>query len=512
MFESTKIIAYKQYFKARQLFLDESSQQPLRGPIKYVHEHIDMTKQVVPLYKSAIELANRQQPKPTIALNSTYRTCPAGLGYSFAAGTTDGPGAFDFQQGDTASTRYWNMVRDFLRRPSESQIKCHHPKPILLSTGEMDFPYMWHPKVVPTQLFLVGQLAIVGLPGEFTTMAGRRVRNAVRETLLGLANQMPDDLLVEDSRTKGLDSSEEDEEAMAAMSGKQRRRRSRAAASDIKVALSGLSNIYTSYVTTLEEYEIQRYEGASTLYGPHTLQAYVNQFKKLAGHLASGTPLENNQLEPPDLTKSLFTLKAGVIFDGTQKGRSFGQPITDANTSRPYKCQETVTVSFVAGNPRNDLRQEDSFIYVDRYSASNATWTPIASDASWETKFIWERTNTIFGESRALAVWDIPHDCQPGVYRIRHYGAHKNLLQKVSHYSGQSSPFKVTSDESQVQLAELDALLNSAIVTQQAALAAQGTNQRRLQADQRQQASGQPSMYSPFSLLSSWFGSRRSRS
>lgn len=28
------------------------------------------------------------------------KTCPASMGFGFAAGTTDGPGAFDFKQGD----------------------------------------------------------------------------------------------------------------------------------------------------------------------------------------------------------------------------------------------------------------------------------------------------------------------------------------------------------------------------------------------------------------------------
>ena len=28
------------------------------------------------------------------------KTCPAAMGFAFAAGTTDGPGAFDFKQGD----------------------------------------------------------------------------------------------------------------------------------------------------------------------------------------------------------------------------------------------------------------------------------------------------------------------------------------------------------------------------------------------------------------------------
>jgi len=30
----------------------------------------------------------------------TVKTCPAAMGFAFAAGTTDGPGAFDFKQGD----------------------------------------------------------------------------------------------------------------------------------------------------------------------------------------------------------------------------------------------------------------------------------------------------------------------------------------------------------------------------------------------------------------------------
>ena len=32
-------------------------------------------------------------------LGSISKTCPAAMGYSFAAGTTDGPGEFDFTQG-----------------------------------------------------------------------------------------------------------------------------------------------------------------------------------------------------------------------------------------------------------------------------------------------------------------------------------------------------------------------------------------------------------------------------
>lgn len=493
MFESTKIIAYKQYYKARQLFVDIQGQKPVRGPIRFAHEHIDITKQQVPLYESVVELSRRQaaghqQPAgaraarrresgalgirsrqiaqqqvvagPGLAPNSTYQTCVAALGYSFAAGTTDGPGAFDFQQGDTASGRYWNMVRDFLKKPSAEQIRCHHPKPILLSTGEMDFPYMWHPKVVPTQIFMIGQVAIVGLPGEFTTMAGRRVRNAVRTVLARGTPEVRQLNLDEDAHDE-LDLASDEVRLRASQSGsasnrtwhQQRHpRQASQQAQDVEVVLSGLSNIYTSYITTLEEYDMQRYEGASTLYGPHTLQAYINQFVRLATRVAQAQPPQPDPMQPPNLTKSLFTLKAGVIYDGAPHGKTFGQTLVDVDMSRVYKCREQVSVSFVAGNPRNDLKQEQSFLYVDRFNDSDASWTPIASDGSWETKFIWERTNTLFGESRAVVQWDIPADCQPGAYRIRHYGAHKSLLQTISQYWGKSSPFKVAAAGSTANL------------------------------------------------------------
>lgn len=32
--------------------------------------------------------------------SEVVKTCPAAMGFGFAAGTTDGPGAFDFKQGD----------------------------------------------------------------------------------------------------------------------------------------------------------------------------------------------------------------------------------------------------------------------------------------------------------------------------------------------------------------------------------------------------------------------------
>ena len=38
------------------------------------------------------------------------RTCKPAMGYSFAAGTTDGAGAFDFTQGTTSGNPFWDSI------------------------------------------------------------------------------------------------------------------------------------------------------------------------------------------------------------------------------------------------------------------------------------------------------------------------------------------------------------------------------------------------------------------
>lgn len=115
---------------------------------------------------------------------SVAQTCPAALGYSFAAGTSDGPGVFDFTQHKSNSSNtspLWRVVSGLLKKPSLQQIDCHSPKPILLDVGEVSQPYEWTPNIVDIQTFRVGQLMIIVSSGEPTTMAGRRWKEAVSE-------------------------------------------------------------------------------------------------------------------------------------------------------------------------------------------------------------------------------------------------------------------------------------------------------------------------------------------
>ncbi|KIW02643.1 hypothetical protein, variant [Verruconis gallopava] len=121
-------------------------------------------------FHTFVSLANYTFPHPN---GSIVTTCPAALGYSFAAGTSDGPGAFDFKQNSSGSGNanpLWNVVRNLIHAPSEEQQRCQYPKPILLDVGETTKPYQWAPNVVDLQLLRLGHLVII--IGRLTQMVG----------------------------------------------------------------------------------------------------------------------------------------------------------------------------------------------------------------------------------------------------------------------------------------------------------------------------------------------------
>lgn len=71
--------------KAMELFNTASEQ--LNGRVDYRHTFLDFSQLEVTLPKQG-------------GGTEVVKTCPAAMGFAFAAGTTDGPGAFDFKQGD----------------------------------------------------------------------------------------------------------------------------------------------------------------------------------------------------------------------------------------------------------------------------------------------------------------------------------------------------------------------------------------------------------------------------
>uniref|UniRef100_UPI00398EB897 neutral ceramidase n=1 Tax=Pristiophorus japonicus TaxID=55135 RepID=UPI00398EB897 len=386
MFESTAIIGRNIYNKAKEL--SRTATREIKGPVNFAHQWVNMTDVIV-------------------QFNSTHtgRTCKPALGYSFAAGTTDGVGAFNFTQGAIEGDPFWDAIRDMLLgKPSKETQDCHQPKPILFNTGEMTKPLPWHPDIVDVQILTLGTLAIAAVPGEFTTMSGRRLREAVKREL-----------------------------------------ESTGSLKDVDVVVSGLCNVYTHYITTYEEYQVQRYEAAATIYGPHTLSAYIQQFKGLAKAIAENSV---DQLpkgpEPPNFSdKKLISLLPANPVDKTPTNTTFGDVVMDVQ--RSYRPGDVAEVTFVSGNPRNSVTSmaDGTFLTVEKYENATGNWIVMYNDASWDTRLYWDKAPK--GYSNVTVVWHIAYTAELGTYKMCHFGHFKTQFLKpvFTPYEGSSSPFEV---------------------------------------------------------------------
>ncbi|KAF7302949.1 Neutral ceramidase [Mycena kentingensis (nom. inval.)] len=384
-FHSNMMIAQTQVDAAKRIM--GGSLAPVSGTIRSVHINLNMSNH-------SFALPN----------GTTASTCPPAMGFSFAGGTTDGPGGFGFVQGDNSTTQnpFWELVKGAVTpNPSAAQIACQAPKPILLNTGFANTPYAWSPSTVDIQMLKVGNFVMVIVPGELTTMAGRRLRNAVRAALI----------------SNGI----LDNSAM--------------------VVVAGPANTYAHYITTREEYAVQRYEGASTIYGPNTLDAYIQKYTSLVPFLANtptGTPASDPA--PPALQSSAISLQTGVVFDSAPSGKNFGSVLVDVLPS--YRVGQTVSAQFVGANPRNNLRLEGTFMNVQQLTGG--AFRAVRSDSHPSTTYQWLRVNTITGTSTVTLNWTIEAGTPAGTYRLQYFGDSKPLIGSISAFTGTSGNFTVT--------------------------------------------------------------------
>jgi len=340
----------------------------------------------------------------TLPNGTVAQTCPAALGYSFAAGTSDGPGAFDFTQNDNdtnAQNPVWVIVSSIVKAPGPKQKACQSPKPILLDVGELDTPYAWTPNIIDVQSLRVGQFIMVISPSEATTMSGRRWKDAI---------------------------------AAAATNAS-------ITASPPKVVLGGPANTYAHYLTTREEYGIQRYEGASTLYGPNELDAYIHlstsNIKYLAADSSSQPPAGPT---PPDNRGNSLDLIAPVVYDSPKIGSKFGDVITQPNPS--YTIGSVINATFVGANPRNNLRLEGTFAAVEQLK--NGNWATVRDDSDWFLVYTWTRDDGLLGSSHVVLSWETETYAQPGTYRIRYNGDSKSIVGTITPFTGVSNNFTLS--------------------------------------------------------------------
>lgn len=323
-----------------------------------------------------------------------HETCVSAIGWSIAAGAEDGRAVEFIGEGVT--------LPDFVVLPGDAN--CHAEKAILLPSGRM-VPYPWAPTVLPVQVVKLGALAIAAGPFEITTLAGSRLRSSVATELAAT----------------GVD----------------------------EVVIAGLSNAYSSYVTTRQEYAAQHYEGAFTMFGPWTLAAYRQEFAKVARAIAEGGSVDDTGT-PLDLSDDQLLQVPGNVGDSPCAnpvielclGQDFGDVALAPDPQ--YTAGEQVVVRFLGAHLRNDLRTGEGYLQVERLS-QDMQWEVVAHDWDPQTRLRWLRTNGALSPSSEIEVqWAIPADSQPGTYRIRIDAAAKNTFtQDVFPISGETPTFDV---------------------------------------------------------------------
>ncbi|XP_047616990.1 neutral ceramidase isoform X3 [Phacochoerus africanus] len=133
------------------------------------------------------------------------------------------------------------------------------------------------------------------------------------------------------------------------------------------------------------------------------------------------------------------------IVDRAPTGKHFGDVLQPANPT--YRMGEVVEVVFVGANPKNsaEILTHQTFLTVEKYEATSATWQMVHNDASWETRFYWHKG--LLGYSNTTIQWHIPDSAQPGIYRIRYFGhSRKQDLLKAAvivSFESTSSTFEV---------------------------------------------------------------------
>lgn len=299
-------------------------------------------------------------------------TCPSAYGYSFAGGSTEDGGAhFLFREGMTEQSVLMDwLIRLVTGAPKWTQAvkDCQAPKPILFQTGTGNPPLQ--SQVRSVTVARVGQLVILALPAEVTTMSGRRLRESVMNQLGDWAQH---------------------------------------------IVLAGYSNGFAGYVTTPEEYMLQQYEGAHTLHGRWSLPAYQQVASQLAAALEVGASVSS--------AASYDDWRGKTV--GLPLPRSEGRQLPDKLAvgdvllapEKHYDRGAIVAAQFVSTHPNNHFQTGHNYLLVQRRDGQD--WKIVADDADWSTTVRWTQEKTFH---LAELKWEVADESLPGRYRIIHRG------------------------------------------------------------------------------------------
>ena len=311
-----------------------------------------------------------------------HRTGRPVIAASTIAGTAEGEGFPGFHQG---ANPFWDALSSRYYRMSARLRDAHAPKAIVAPGSALNRTVPFVQERVPVQLLRIGRLYLIGIPAEVTIVAGLRLRRQV-----------------------------------AAIVG--------AELADVLVV--GYSNAYVHYVTTPEEYDEQRYEGGSTLFGRWELPALQQMAAALAEAMRDGRPAPDGPRPGPLTTRSWLRR---VPADEGAFGTVLHQP------EPTYERGQPVTSVFASAYPNNDLRRGGTYLEVQRQVGDG--WVRVADDGDWSTTFRWARSGR--RGSRVTITWTTPDDAEPGQYRIVHHGTARSEGGRLTPFTGMTREFSV---------------------------------------------------------------------
>jgi neutral ceramidase len=321
----------------------------------------------------------------------SHKTSKPALGASMAAGSLeDGPAFPGFEEGENP---FWDAISDSVIYEASPELReAQSPKDILAPVGEMNRIYPWVQEQVPVQLLRIGQLYLIGVPGEVTIAAGLLLRRTVAEIV-------------------GADLRD--------------------------VLVAGYANSYFHYLTTPDEYDSQQYEGGSTLFGRWQLPAVRQTAAQLAKAMRDGKSLPIGPVAP-DISGKTISLQPPIVLDAPPIGHKFGDVLTAPRAN--YRAGERVTVVFAGAHPGNVLKRGGTHLRVEH--RRDGEWHTVADDGDWSTTFRWERYG--IAASKVTVTWDIPEGVAPGEYRVSYEGDAKAPLGDPKAISGASPGFSVS--------------------------------------------------------------------
>lgn len=375
-FENTRILGTRQYEAAAKL--SDGYMPRIAGDIEYRLTHVDLSAVTV-----SVEFTGDGRE---------HRTGRPAAGASALAGAAfDGPTRWKtFHEGRNPG---WDLLSKLVYKFAPALRDAQAPKAIAIPgslVNRFSPPYVQ--EIAPVQLIRIGELYLLGIPGEVTITAGLRLRRTV-----------------------------------AAIVG----------AELANVLVAGYSNAYLHYVTTPEEYDAQRYEGGSTFFGRWQLPALQQVAAQLATALHEGAPVPPGPAAP-DLSDQQKTAKTTPPPDFPPTGKHFGDVLTEPEPS--YRAGERVSVEFAGAHPNNDLHRGGTYLMVQQRDGER--WRLIADDGDWATTFTWSRGAA--SSSSITVTWDSPADAEPGVYRIRYFGTATKFGGERTPFTGTSAEFRIT--------------------------------------------------------------------